>query len=72
MPIVITTNAGLWRYKIGVPLYYTSKECLYRIELLGSYKTFSSNAFGEELMHWRNAEKGIERACLRSNDQCEI
>lgn len=58
--VVITTNAGLWRYKIGDTIKFTSTNP-YRIKIAGRTKHFI-NAFGEELMI-ENAEAGIAYAC---------
>ena len=58
--MVITTNAGLWRYKIGDTVKFTSINP-YRIKIAGRTKHFI-NAFGEELMI-ENAEAAIARAC---------
>lgn len=58
--IIITTNAGLWRYKIGDTVIFTSKDP-YRIRVSGRTKHFI-NAFGEELII-DNAEKALEKAC---------
>jgi hypothetical protein len=58
--ILISTNAGLWRYKIGDTVKFTSKTP-YRIKISGRTKHFI-NAFGEELII-ENAEKAITRAC---------
>jgi hypothetical protein len=57
--IVISTNAGLWRYKIGDTVKFTS---LYphRIKITGRTKHFI-NAFGEEVIV-ENAEKAIQLA----------
>ena len=44
--IIITTNAGLWRYKIGDTVRFTSKDP-YRIRISGRTRHFI-NAFGEE------------------------
>ena len=46
--IVITTNAGLWRYKIGDTIMFTSTKP-YRIKVTGRTKHFI-NVFGEELI----------------------
>lgn len=59
--MVISTNAGLWRYKIGDTIMFTSISP-YKIRITGRTKHFI-NAFGEELMV-DNAEKGITEACL--------
>jgi hypothetical protein len=46
--LVITTNGGLWRYKIGDVVKFTSISP-YRIQVAGRTKHYI-NAFGEELM----------------------
>ncbi len=58
--IVITTNAGLWRYMIGDTVMFTS---LYphKIKITGRTKLFI-NAFGEEVIV-DNAEKALAKAC---------
>ncbi len=58
--MVITTNAGLWRYNIGDTVKFTSKTP-YRIKISGRTKHFI-NAFGEEVII-ENAEAAITRAC---------
>ncbi len=58
--MLITTNAGLWRYNIGDTIKFTSKNP-YRIKIAGRTKHFI-NAFGEELMV-ENAERAITEAC---------
>lgn len=58
--LVITTNSGLWRYKIGDTVVFTQKEP-YRFRISGRTKLFI-NAFGEELVI-ENAEKAIAEAC---------
>ncbi|MEX2513553.1 MAG: GH3 auxin-responsive promoter family protein [Cyclobacteriaceae bacterium] len=58
--IVITTNAGLWRYKIGDTVKFTSLKP-FRFKISGRTKHFI-NAFGEEIIV-ENAEKAIEMAC---------
>lgn len=62
--ILISTNAGLWRYKIGDTVKFTSRNP-YRIKISGRTKHFI-NAFGEELII-ENAEKAITRACEATN-----
>ncbi|MEM7548095.1 MAG: GH3 auxin-responsive promoter family protein [Bacteroidota bacterium] len=62
--VVITTNAGLWRYKIGDTVKFTSK-FPFRIKISGRTKHFI-NAFGEEVIV-ENAEKAIEIACKRTH-----
>lgn len=61
--IVITTNAGLWRYKIGDTVMFTSLHP-YRIKITGRTAHFI-NAFGEELII-DNAERALAEACLKS------
>jgi hypothetical protein len=57
--LVITTNAGLWRYMIGDTVKFTSVDP-YRIKITGRTKSFI-NAFGEELIV-DNAEKALNVA----------
>ncbi|MFV8227221.1 GH3 family domain-containing protein, partial [Christiangramia aquimixticola] len=45
--ILITTNGGLWRYKIGDTVKFTSTQP-YRFRISGRTKHFI-NAFGEEV-----------------------
>ena len=58
--IVITTNAGLWRYCIGDTVRFTSTNP-YRIKVTGRTKHYI-NAFGEELII-ENAEIALKKAC---------
>jgi hypothetical protein len=58
--MVISTNAGLWRYNIGDTIKFTSK-FPYRIKISGRTKHFM-NAFGEEIIV-ENAETAIAKAC---------
>ena len=58
--MIISTNAGLWRYNIGDTVKFTSKNP-YRIKISGRTKHFI-NAFGEEIII-ENAETAITRAC---------
>lgn len=62
--LVISTNAGLWRYLIGDTVCFTSKSP-YKIRVTGRTKHFI-NAFGEELII-DNAEKGLKIACEKTN-----
>ena len=62
--IVITTNAGLWRYKIGDTVKFTSLNP-YRIKITGRTKNYI-NAFGEELMV-ENADAAITKAAKKMN-----
>ena len=61
--VIITTNAGLWRYKIGDTVTFTSVNP-YRIKISGRTKHFI-NAFGEELII-ENAEVAIAEACKKT------
>jgi hypothetical protein len=59
--LIISTNAGLWRYMIGDTVRFTS---LYpfRIKITGRTKHFI-NAFGEEVII-DNAEDALAKACM--------
>ncbi len=57
--LIITTNGGLWRYKIGDTIKFTST-APYRFRISGRTKHFI-NAFGEEVIV-ENAEKAIQFA----------
>ena len=65
--VVITTNAGLWRYKIGDTVRFTSTSP-YRIKVSGRTK-HHINVFGEELII-ENAEEALKKASLANS--CEI
>jgi hypothetical protein len=58
--LVISTNAGLWRYLIGDTVKFTNLDP-FRIRISGRTKHFI-NAFGEELIV-ENAESAIKKAC---------
>lgn len=58
--LIISTNAGLWRYMIGDTIRFTSLSP-FRICVSGRTKHFI-NAFGEELII-ENAEEALHRAC---------
>ncbi|MBD8489564.1 GH3 auxin-responsive promoter family protein [Echinicola sp. CAU 1574] len=62
--LLISTNGGLWRYKIGDTVKFTSIRP-YRIKISGRTKHFI-NAFGEEVIV-ENAEKAIEVAADATN-----
>lgn len=62
--LIISTNAGLWRYKIGDTVKFTSISP-YRIKISGRTKHFI-NAFGEEVIV-ENADYAIGQACLKTN-----
>ncbi len=61
--MVITTNAGLWRYMIGDTVKFTSLQP-YRIRISGRTKNFI-NSVGEELMV-ENSDKAITKACEKT------
>lgn len=61
--LVISTNAGLWRYLIGDTIRFTSINP-FRFKLTGRTKNFI-NAFGEELIV-ENAEQAITQTCLQT------
>ena len=62
--MVISTNAGLWRYIIGDTVAFTCVKP-YRIKINGRIGQFI-NAFGEELI-LENAEKAIQIACKETH-----
>jgi hypothetical protein len=62
--MVISTNAGLWRYNIGDTVKFTSLSP-YRIKISGRTKHFI-NAFGEEVII-ENADTAIAYACEQTN-----
>jgi len=62
--VIITTNAGLWRYKIGDTIRFTSTNP-YRIKVSGRTK-HHINAFGEELII-ENAEDALRDVCKSCN-----
>lgn len=62
--VIITTNAGLWRYKIGDTIRFTSTNP-YRIKVSGRTKHYI-NAFGEELII-ENAENALKMVCKKTN-----
>jgi hypothetical protein len=61
--LLISTNAGLWRYKIGDTIRFTSL-APFRIKITGRTKHFI-NAFGEELVI-ENAESAMTKACIQT------
>ena len=61
--IIITTNSGLWRYKIGDTVRFTSKKP-YRIKVTGRTK-HHINVFGEELII-ENAEEALKTVCKKA------
>lgn len=64
--MVITTSGGLWRYKIGDTIEFTSKDP-YLFRITGRTKQFI-NAFGEELIV-DNADRALKEACDNTNSK---
>jgi hypothetical protein len=64
--IIITTNAGLWRYKIGDTVMFTSTTP-YRIKVTGRTKHFI-NVFGEELII-ENTDKALKIVAKKTNSE---
>ncbi|KAA1245886.1 GH3 auxin-responsive promoter family protein [Aquimarina sp. RZ0] len=64
--VIITTNAGLWRYKIGDTVRFTSVSP-YRIKVSGRTK-HHINAFGEELII-ENAEEALRKTTKETNSE---
>ena len=62
--LIISTNAGLWRYMIGDTIKFVSTQP-YRFHITGRTKLFI-NTFGEELMI-ENAEAAITMACAETD-----
>lgn len=62
--MLITTNAGLWRYEIGDTIEFTSTNP-YRFIITGRTKYFI-NLVGEEII-LDNAEKALDIACKKCN-----
>ncbi|MCK9612232.1 MAG: GH3 auxin-responsive promoter family protein [Bacteroidales bacterium] len=61
--LIISTNAGLWRYIIGDTIKFTSLNP-FRFKISGRTKNYI-NAFGEELMI-DNADKALDIACKKT------
>jgi hypothetical protein len=64
--VVISTNAGLWRYLIGDTIKFTSLNP-FRIKITGRTKQYI-NAFGEEVMI-DNTDNAIKIACEKTEAQ---
>jgi hypothetical protein len=64
--LLITTNAGLWRYKIGDTIRFVSLSP-HRIKVSGRTK-HHINAFGEELII-ENAEDALKKVCKRTSSE---
>ncbi|MEN0003116.1 MAG: GH3 auxin-responsive promoter family protein [Bacteroidota bacterium] len=62
--LVVSTNSGLWRYKIGDTITFTSTSP-YRLKITGRTKQFI-NAFGEEVMV-ANTDKALQQTCEETN-----
>ncbi|MBK7310385.1 MAG: GH3 auxin-responsive promoter family protein [Sphingobacteriaceae bacterium] len=62
--IIISTNAGLWRYRLGDVIQFTSINP-YRFIIIGRTKQ-CINVFGEELMV-HNADNAIAAACEKTH-----
>ena len=62
--VIITTNAGLWRYKIGDTVRFVSISP-YRIKVSGRTK-HHINVFGEELII-ENAEDALKKVCKKTS-----
>ncbi len=61
--LIISTNAGLWRYLIGDTIRFTSLSP-FRIQITGRTKHYI-NAFGEEIIV-DNADRALEEACRQT------
>ena len=61
--LIISTNAGLWRYLVGDTIKFTSKDP-FRVQVSGRTKHFI-NVFGEEVII-ENAEDAIQQACSQT------
>ena len=64
--LVISTNAGLWRYIIGDTIRFTNTSP-YRFKITGRTTSFV-NCFGEEVIE-ENANRAIAEACKSTNAQ---
>ncbi len=64
--LVISTTAGLWRYKLGDTIKFTNLRP-FRFKITGRTKHFM-NAFGEEIIV-DNADKALVIACEKTNAQ---
>lgn len=61
--IVISTNSGLWRYRVGDTIRFSSTQP-YNFKITGRTRLFI-NAFGEELMV-ENADTAITETCKQT------
>lgn len=62
--IIITTNAGLWRYQLGDVIRFTNTNP-YRFVITGRTKQFM-NVFGEEVMV-HNTDRALTIACEKAH-----
>lgn len=62
--LIISTNAGLWRYNIGDTIKFTSLKP-YKIQITGRTQQFI-NVFGEEVMV-NNTDKAIAITCQQTH-----
>lgn len=62
--LIISTNAGLWRYLIGDTIKFTTL-APYRFQISGRTKQYI-NTFGEEVIV-DNADSALKTACERTN-----
>ncbi|WP_185881830.1 GH3 auxin-responsive promoter family protein [Blattabacterium cuenoti] len=62
--LVVSTNAGLWRYIVGDTIKFTSLSP-YRISISGRTNHYI-NTFGEELII-ENAEKALNVTCIKTD-----
>lgn len=62
--LIISTNAGLWRYLIGDTIKFVNLSP-YRIQVTGRTKQYI-NTFGEELIV-DNADDALRKACLETH-----
>lgn len=62
--LIISTNAGLWRYKIGDTIKFTSLSP-YRFQISGRTKQYI-NTFGEEVIV-DNADHALKAACYATD-----
>lgn len=62
--LLLSTNAGLWRYLIGDTVTFTSK-APYRIQITGRTRNYI-NVCGEELIE-DNANQAIKTTCMETN-----
>lgn len=64
--LIISTNAGLWRYKIGDTIKFTTLSP-YRFQISGRTKHYI-NTFGEEVII-DNAEQALQAACKATDSR---